>query len=641
LIILKKLLIWALFTALMLLEVELFSQPADTLSRELPPIEVLGSSESKLNIHAFSSQWVADSLSRFWGGSEESAILLAQMPGIYLFNYGGHGGVRSISQRGLASNTSQVLLDGVWVPELQSGIFDFSGWLLDGLESLEVSSTGPEMAGGSSGTWINLKSGRPRTWVSLGGGSFGQRNAGAAHRIHKGALSLGIHYKYLTASDRFPYEWNEVRGIRQNADYHLHQFGMVTRQSIRNNQLLTYRLVRFDRQQGVPGPVVKGNPGSPNERMHQQHVFHYLKWEGCNLDFSWALSVSNRINRLQLFSGREPDRYDLMSTGIQAEVHRSYQTWDFKIGLRANQAELFGNNLGINFRPLDRVSRSELHVGAGVSWHSTIDSSLKESRRKISLHVGQGIVEGFKPESQITFQAQQLIITRANLYGFVEGIRGIRYPSFNELYYFAFGNSGLEVERVWSVQGGFRWLADPNGWVTVRLAAFSNWTENKIVSIPITPARWTTFSLGRTQALGIELAASATPISWMRGFANLSWMQTQDFSLTNGAELPYFPRLLFQGGCELTVKRCWASFSLNYTGSRFSSLMNDRFYRLDPYVLLKISIGTRMKTCEGDWLSIESAIENVLAAQYVVIQSFPMPGRSFWFRLSWFPATNT
>ena len=221
----------------MLLEVELFSQTTDTLSRELPPIEVIGSSESKLNIHAFSSQWVADSLSRFWGGSEESATLLAQMPGIYLFNYGGHGGVRSISQRGLASNSSQVLLDGVWVPELQSGIFDFNGWILDGLESVEVSSSGPGIAGGSSGTWINLRSGRPRTWVRLGGGSFGQHSVGIAQSLGKESLNLGIHYRYLTAQDRFPYEWNEVRGIRQNADYHLHQFATAVRQPIRRNQL--------------------------------------------------------------------------------------------------------------------------------------------------------------------------------------------------------------------------------------------------------------------------------------------------------------------------------------------------------------------------------------------------------------------
>ena len=615
------------------------SQNQDSVVRELPSVVIEKSRLGSLNLSSFESQWQADSLNYFFGGADGAAEVLSRIPGIYIRDYGGHGGLQTVSLRGLANNTTQVQLDGIWVPELQTGVFDLNGWLLDGLESVAVSSINSAGVGSYSGAWVNLSSGLPRRLVRSGAGSFGERTWGVSELLKLGTSRVGLQYRFLSAHDRFPFEWNEMRSVRDNADYHLHQFGLIFRQPLASQQLLTYRLWGFDRQQGVPGPVVKGNTGTAEERMHQLQYLMYLNWQGCKPRFSWSVAVSQRLNQMNLNDRAATDNYELNSLGFQADLRCYNSRWDWELGIRTHRTELQGNRLGTGFKPLSQVSREESHVGAALTWHTVADSSsINREPWRITLRIGHSTVSAYNPEPQLGLQAQHILIQNAKIWLYFEGLRGIRYPSFNELYYFAFGNPELAVERVWSGQLGLLWRRDRNASSTLRFSVFANQTENKIISVPVSPVRWTTFSLGRTESWGLELASTIAVSRWIRCFTSVDWLIARDFSLTRGGELPYFPRWLAQFGSELRWSKYWISSSIQYTGTRYASLINDNFYRLNAFLLVDGNLGRVIQSGSGDRLVLEAGVQNVLAERYVLIQSFPMPGRTLWLRLTWQPS---
>ncbi|TAK59817.1 MAG: TonB-dependent receptor, partial [Bacteroidetes bacterium] len=64
--------------------------------------------------------------------------LISHHQGIFIKNYGGASGIKTISQRGLGSEHSVVLLNGMRISSQQNGLLDFSMFPLEQIERLEI-----------------------------------------------------------------------------------------------------------------------------------------------------------------------------------------------------------------------------------------------------------------------------------------------------------------------------------------------------------------------------------------------------------------------------------------------------------------------------------------------------------------------
>jgi len=612
----------------------LFGQDADS-SFTLPIVHIQ-STIPLLKVESQTVGWQADSLGRFPFSSWEVSDALARLPGLYIRDYGGHGGIRSVSVRGMASNQTALVIDGIPVPEMQSGVFDFNGWLLDGFQSVELTSSDAASQMGNTGNRIELKSGTLPNSVSGGMGSFGERMLGMSYSKQINRYNIGGQYRNVLAHGRFPYTTNGVSGTRKDAEYELHQWQLGAGLDLQKKWgRLQYRQMGFFRNQGVPGPVVKANPGNENEKMYQQQLFHYLAWDlKDQIKFRPKLGLSHRRNLLELRDNRQTaTNFELNTYSFTSQISSPTKKANWGADLRATHSNLSSNRLAVNFRPISSISRNEMYVGINSVWNIKRDT-IGSSTTNLTIGINGASVQGFEPQWAASILLEQTISKKQGLIGFASISRGFRFPTFNEMYYFAFGNPQLKAETTLQASIGMRLAPVSIRWLTARLLCFGNQTENKILSIPISPVRWTTFALGETRSRGGEASVYIEPRKGSILYFNSTYTKAEDFSVSEGSQIPYTPYWLLQGGIESKIGPINAGLSGQYIGNRYSSLVNNDFYLLERVVLLDANIGSLMKTGKHK-LSIEAGIRNVLSNPYVLIQSFPMPGRNYWFRLKW------
>ncbi|MCS7073322.1 MAG: TonB-dependent receptor, partial [Bacteroidia bacterium] len=204
--------------------------------------------------------------------------------------------------------------------------------------------------------------------------------------------------------------------------------------------------------------------------------------------------------------------------------------------------------------------------------------------------------------------------------------RSVRIPSLNELYFLDYGNPSLKPEIVWQIEGAIliqnRQLNRSFGKMTV----FHNQTQNKIVSIPISPVRWTTLGLGRSQTTGWEVSG-LIPFRFLQIEAQYTHQVALDYSVTSGNWLPYTPSDIASARIQYQRFRWGISCQYEYCGGRFASLQNDFLTYLNAYHLLNVGAHYDWKLPDRHILSLETSIRNVLSEQYKVIQGYPMPSQ--------------
>ena len=71
-------------------------------------------------------------------GAKELSEVLRTLPGVSIKDYGGAGGIKTVSLRGFGSQHTQISYDGICISELQNGQVDISRFALDNLEAVSV-----------------------------------------------------------------------------------------------------------------------------------------------------------------------------------------------------------------------------------------------------------------------------------------------------------------------------------------------------------------------------------------------------------------------------------------------------------------------------------------------------------------------
>lgn len=560
--------------------------------------------------------------------------VLEQVSGLYLRSYGGHGGVKTLSFRGFSAQQSTLSINGMPIRDAQNSLINLNQVFLQGYQQIEVSKVARSIGQNPLGGNIDLSIAplQKQIRVEAGIGSFGEwlGNALVESKSEKAAYKLA--YNYVRAKDNYPFSLNGESGNRRHAAFESHQYQGFWRQRLSNRWALSALAMGSSSQQEIPGPVLTGNPGSSEDRSGQDKLFGYIKTTNRPSSQSWldiGFSYQNDVLRYDNRLAQQIQRYELQDALGQVHFKWLGTQHLFQANLQTSISHLAGNNLAKDFRPVDFVQRKELNLGVQHRY----EASWGKTKLQLESLYRQNFVEGFGALSNAGLNAGFMFpIGKVQGEVFVHGHFGKRIPSFNELYYFGFGNTELQPEDVRSVDLGF--VLKP-GFLRSRISisAFANQTRNKIISVPINPARWQTFSIGLTQSTGFEGELSLYPIEQLYLYANYTLQKAEDLSRSQNALLPYTPRELFAYGLTFEKKR-WA-FLINgaYAGWRFSLLQNDQSTLLPAYHLFDAGIRYKMQLGPVNSL-INFEVENIMDENYVVIRSYPMPGRSFRLRIS-------
>ena len=249
--------------------------------------------------------------------------------------------------------------------------------------------------------------------------------------------------------------------------------------------------------------------------------------------------------------------------------------------------------------------------------------------RKLSPYVGVS----FKP-----FDSEEL-----HLRAFYKDI--FRLPSFNDLYYGQTGNIGLKPENARQLNVGLTYtkrICDVIPYLTLTADAYMNRVTDKIVAIPTKNLFvWSMVNLGKVDIKGVDVTGSLD-IRPCEGYVlNLSGNYTYQRALdvtnpdpstaegkTYKHQIAYTPRVSGSGQAVLETPWVDLSYAVLFSGKRYMLGQNIAENRLPGYTDHSVSAHREFR-----WRDVSASVAvevlNLVDKNYEIVKNFPMPGRSF------------
>lgn len=591
------------------------------------------------------------------------------IPGVLVKDYGGIGGLKTVSIRSLGANHTGVLYDGLLISDAQSGVVDLGKISLDNIESVTLYQAQPinilspaRSFASSSLLELNSQSGINDSLkkiygnFSLNAGSFNSYSAATSLYRSLGKSWLGsLSAGWQRSKGDYPfrsYENIHKTAYRKNTDINSLRLEFDLAKATNDDDKIKIKGYYYQSERGLPGSVVLYNNES-NQRLNDRNIFIQGVYkininQRNNLLFSSKLSYDysdytdpdfqNSQGKIQTtFHQKEAYFSAAYSYKIYDRLLASYASDFFITGLKRTDvfAADFENPTRLNF--LNNVA-----VSANFSAFK-IQANLLSTILKDDVKTPGVKVKASEISPAISAIWQPLTKVPVKLRAFYKNI--FRAPSFNDLYYTNVGNTNLKPEYVQQYNLGITWQpviikAFKNFAITTD--GYVNEVHDKIIAVPRQNLfQWTMLNIGKVEIKGVDVAARFAFKEWknfnLSAMINYTYQEALDISSKNSAlyktQLPYTPEHSGSAHADVDYKELSFSYNILFTGNR---------YRLGEPVMdnLVQGFGTQDITfgyrhfINGYKFLLQLMVNNLSDNNYEVIKYYPMPGINYQLRLS-------
>ena len=595
-------------------------------------------------------------------GLQNIADAVKRMAGTNVKDYGGIGGMKTVSVRNLGAQHTAVSYDGITVSNTQAGQIDIGRFSLDnvGMLSMAIGQGSDIMQTArhyASAALLAIETERPvldkgdsRLRLALKGGSWGQLNPSVRWWCQAGENTMTtLDADYMRADGRYPFvlrngkeKSNEKRNNSDIEQWHgeanvLHKFG--------DGGSLDTKAYFYHSQRGVPGSVVLYNDNS-KERLWDENFFLQTAYKR-HIARQWKLAIRAKYTHSW---NKYEDTNVKYANGKKTEVNRQdeYYTsatlgWKPTSWLEMALAEDVAVNklrttVNGSPNPLRTTSLTAL-VSKAKYGRMTIEGNIVMTYATESLTESEKYAikkpEDRKKLSPSLSFCYRLLPDEA-LYVRAMTKSTFRLPTFNDLYYLQIGNTSLRPENAHEYGAGMTWNSRPIGslrYVALTIDAYYNDVTDKIVAFPSTYI-WKMVNFGKAEIKGID-ATMGTEVDIAKGYSivangSLTWQEAKDKTegnATYGSQLPYTPKV--SGGLSVMLLTPWVNVGYSATGQgkRYSMAQNTREYQLDGYMEHSLSL-SRDFLLGDNMLRLQLTVNNITDKQYEIIKYYPMPGRS-------------
>jgi outer membrane receptor protein involved in Fe transport len=632
-------------------------------TRLLKPVPVFSQAQQNLRLSNLSStvphfEFSSQKINELGGLDVGDAVKF--IPGIQLRDYGGIGGLKTVSFRSLGAGHTGILVDGSSIPNVQSGVANLSSFELFGLEKIQFSAgqiVGQDFSASAfaQASAISLQSilFTPPTKFKLGIYS----NTTSINSYEEGIYlqtKLGKHFfTGVQAMTRFGSgEYGYIHPqAQENGSLNRNNTAMINYRLrwltgyIKKQLKLTLSAFYNNNQQELPGAVVLYNPSNDQKlwnedvRINLNHRSDKGKWQLLtHADFQSNFTRYYDPFALNL-QGFVDVTYQQTSSGLGAMVYRQFRFPSERIffGSDALHTTLQGNEMVI--APL-RIQQVHVVGGSTVFGKFKVESNLTAQ-----------VANDFSNESQTNqffklspfLAVAYLPIQKVNL-----RVRGFykntyRLPTFNDLYYNFIGNTQLKPEDAQLFNLGITYgIEHKKNGIEFTADAYQNSVINKIVAIPTKDLfNWSMQNIGKTDIKGLDLGMfiffNVKKIEVQLN-SNHSFNQSLDVtdtaSITYRHQIPYTPFYSSSNGVSLHWKKVNLNANAIYSGFRYSLNENTYTNLLPAFTDINVGLAYTFKFLSSELL-VDVKAMNVLNKNYEVIRSFPMPGRYYQFRLKY------
>lgn len=636
--------------------------PQDTIREEATEIEELTVTQrrmpGKISAAVPVQTLSAGDISKL--GIQDMADAVRRFAGTNVKDYGGVGGLKTVSVRNMGAQHTAVSYDGSPVSNCQAGQIDIGRFSLDnvGMLSLAVGQTDDMLQSAklyASAAVLGIvtekphfDSGRPYAFrVQMRGGSFGYVSPSVRWWQKIGnRVTTAVDATYLRSDGNYPfrlingkYESVEKRNNSEIDSWHAEGNVYYT---MPDGGELRVKGYYFYSKRGLPGAITLYNPIS-TEKLWDENAFVSAMYKR-NFNQRWSLQAQAKYNYGWNKDEESGPQFD---NGLYRAVHHQDEWYLSATGLFAPTGSLsFAlaqdgaiNKLTSTMYECPYPTRYSSITALSGRWnipHLTLSGSLVGTLIKETVKIGNA-------PDDISRLTPTLSVSYRPIEDRLFYIRGLykntfRVPSFNDLYYYRLGNRTLRPEKGTEYDLGITWghsLFPAMDYLSFTLDAYYNDVTDKIVAFPSTYS-WRMVNFGKVRVTGLDFTL-ATAISFPYDIDLMlsgayTWQRAIDVtdrkSKNYRNQLPYTPE--HSGNVSAIVETPWVNvgYSIVFVGKRYYLDQNIPINEIEGYDDHTLTL-SRDFVAKGVKFGVKGEIVNLTDRQYDVIKFYPMPGRSW------------
>ena len=583
-----------------------------------------------------------------------------RLAGTNVRDYGGIGGLKTVSVRNLGAAHTAVSYDGVAISNTQAGQIDVGRFSLDNVSTLSLAIGHDDNLLKSARLFasagvLNIETEKPRfdngrstfTQIQMRGGSFGYLTPSLRYwqKLDE-RTSISLDANHLRADGEYPFELKNgsltTEERRINSDVASYQGELNLFHTFRDESELSAKAYYYNSERGLPGAVILYNSES-DERLWDENFFAQARYKKV-FSPQWTLQAQAKYNYswnkyedtgVQYVGGKQTDTNRQHEYYASASVlYRPIQGWSFSLAQDGAINKL--NTNGTNSPdPIRYTSLTALNARY-QSYRMKLSASL------VATYITEQVKAGDKPDdrkrlsptlsaSWQPWEEQQLFVRAMYKNTF-------RVPTFSDLYYLRVGNTKLRPEKATEYTLGMAWSGKPfsfTHFVSLTVDGYYNKVKDKIIAFPSTYV-WKMQNYGEVDITGIDVTlATSIPLDKRMSLnlsGNYSWQKAWDVTNPDAKnykhQLPYTPE--HNGNLSATLEMPWVNigYTMTWVGKRYYLAQNIEANRIDGYNEHTATLWREFKLEKCRW-RLQAEIINLTDAGYDIIKYYPMPGRSW------------
>jgi vitamin B12 transporter len=628
-------------------------------SKKLKEVIVSSSKAPFIQTITPSQQITATDFTRYSAANVADAI--RNFAGVNIKDYGGIAGLKTVSVRGLGANHIAVLYDGVQINDAENGQVDLGRLNLNNIQEIALYNGQPPnilqpARSFASASILSITTIKPRlnpykTYLITAGvktGSFGLFNPYMQWQQRlSNNWSFIVNGNLQKANGRYDFINDDglvkTRQTRVGSDIDALQVDgalyWVKSDSSKFNLHVNY----YNSDRGLPGAVIINKPPPSGQRLWNEDLFLQAGYEHL-FDSGIHLLINSKFstNYLRYLNPQFPNTAGFLDQNFTQ--HEYYQSVALSYHPLSNwevsyAADLSVNNMSANlpgFHYPTRVTLLNVLASTLVLGKTTLQASLLNTNVTESVATGTTIphLNIFSPTIMATIKP--LDDTGLQIRGFYKYI--FRAPTFNELYYNFITNTKLKPEFTNQYDLGLTYSKNLNGlfeYISITTDAYYNNVANKIVYTP-NLYNGSVENFGKVDIKGLD-AGVKTQAKLGAGYnavlsVNYSFQPAQNVTDPASSiylnQLPYIPKNTFAFNAGVTKGSVGVYYNQQQLSSRYYNNNNNDDDYLAKYIVSDASV-----VYKGAYkhlpVILSAEVNNLFNKNYMVVQSYPMPGRSF------------
>ncbi|MGB2868610.1 MAG: TonB-dependent receptor [Bacteroidota bacterium] len=561
--------------------------------------------------------------------ADDLSTALQGLPGFMVKDLGGSSGIKTISMRGMSSEQSLFLINGMRLSSFQNGLVDLGLVQLGGFERIEV------VRGGQSGLYgadaiggtVNLltSTSRDTSFITIKGtaGSAGYDRIDANAHTKLGPLDVSAGLGNESSAGNFSYVFHNSAGserrTRQNSDSRLVHAFFQSHLDLPDNTRALVWTQYYSAERGSPGPETGSNP--LHARLIDDGLMNLLQVERSSPSWgSAAVSVNYRRSNEQYrdFESPQPVDDQYLNRSIAGLLQ-----WDIPLteslmitsGGELGTATLESNNV------LSFARRNQQSFFAGAEF---VIPTPGELIRKISwfpmFRYDDFSDVGGMWSPRIGFNAWFVEDGAVQVRSSVG--KSFRAPSFNELYWRQGGNLFLTSEEATTYDAGIECSFWTGGRHRISLGYFAIDLRNRITG-------WPPVNIARALNRGVE---AEWVWEYPGGYSvslNSSYTDARNRGeIDYNKRVPFVPELVVNGSVAGEFGAFRPVVTVQYMSRRFTTTDNTIALSSEPFVIVQTDFSYSL-AMEGISVIMRLSIDNLFNEDYEVVKSYPMPLRTY------------